>query len=418
MTTSPPFTEAVLTTVGEDAGDNAAPCVIARNASYVASQYRAYASADAACTAAKRYFLTIAKVYAALGTWLNGFCVVVIFELKHAIGGRETKFPRVQLAASLLLFVTVVTLTPVYVSIMMLDRPDVRGWLMSFVHSMWATVVNIALFFMLLLMVNVELIYRRFEGLLTGNALHVCSEDGSKKDLGAEISRLVEAEVEEARRTGEEKAKVETRFASAPCDLVCGQPKEAALGVNYYMKVSTTFQLPAAQVCEPPIVRHADTRLTIYVHLPIAQDAVRAIVEEFERSGSDIDRECVDYVLNQRAGESLITFANGNLRRDCDHEGNVLPSRVGADGLGKRFADFVNDPRAKELGKLQPAHVLALRVCARSRARTRRASSGLRSQSAGRALASRRRQTRPPPSARSTTRSARPRTIGHRIRSQ
>ena len=249
MTTSPPFTEAILTTIGDDA---TVPCAIAHNASYVATHYRSYASATAACAAAQQYFLTIAKVYSALGTWLNGFCVVVIFELKHAVGGRETKFPRVQLAATLLLFITVMILTPVYISIMMLDRPDVRGWIMYFVHSMWATVVNIALFFVLLLMVNVELIYRRFEALLTGNTLQVCSEDGSKKDLCAEINRLIDAEIEEARRTGEEKAKIETRFTSAPCDLVCGQPKEAALGVNYYMKVSTTFQLPAAQVCAAP----------------------------------------------------------------------------------------------------------------------------------------------------------------------
>lgn len=115
-------------------------------------------------------------------------------------------------------------------------------------------------------------------------------------------------------------------------------------------------------------MRHAGT-CGSGLRRPIEQDGVRAIFEEFERSGSDVDRECLDYVLNQRAGDSTITFSNGNLRRDCDVNGNVLPSRIGADRLGKRFVDFVNDPRAKDLGKLQPAHVLALRVCMRRRVR-------------------------------------------------
>ena len=88
-------------------------------------------------------------------------------------------------------------------------------------------------------------------------------------------------------------------------------------------------------------------------HLNMAQ-GTQAIIEEVERNGTDVDKECLAYVLYEEAGSSERVFHNG-LKRDCDMEGNVLPER-----RGKRLRDFVADPIAQTAG-LNEVHVLVLR---------------------------------------------------------
>jgi hypothetical protein len=119
---------------------------------------------------------------------------------------------------------------------------------------------------------------------------------------------------------------------------VTGKPRDAALGINWYMRVDKmTFAMPSYA------------------------DGVEAIVREFETHGTESDRECLHYCLRQRAGSSSKRFDNGNRMRDCDGEGKLLPSRAAADGLGKTLLDFVNHPAAVT-ADLQPPHVLALRL--------------------------------------------------------
>ena len=144
-----------------------------------------------------------------------------------------------------------------------------------------------------------------------------------------------------------------SKMAGEASDLVCGKPLDAALGVSYYMRVDgASFSMPSA-----------------------GDAGVQAIVSEFERHGTDQDRECVDYVLRRRAGTSDKVFSNGNLCRDCDADGQVLSTRLDAEGrarlsnggdaaaseFGMVLGDFVNDPAAK-IANLEVAHVFALRL--------------------------------------------------------
>ena len=113
-------------------------------------------------------------------------------------------------------------------------------------------------------------------------------------------------------------------------DLVFGRPEQAALGVEYYMCIDDD-----------------DLRTRM-------NDGLEAIRAEVAANGTDVDKECLAYVLDQEAGTSDEAF-QGGLKRDCDAKGNVLPER-----RGKKFADFVADPNAQG-AKLQPPHVAALR---------------------------------------------------------
>ena len=76
--------------------------------------------------------------------------------------------------------------------------------------------------------------------------------------------------------------------------------------------------------------------------------------------------ECLHYVLYEEAGSSDVVFDNGGLKRDCDHQGRLLPSReivdpVTGDKRSMRLDDFVNHPSARLAG-LRREHVLALRL--------------------------------------------------------
>ena len=95
--------------------------------------------------------------------------------------------------------------------------------------------------------------------------------------------------------------------------------------------------------------------------MPTYAGGVQAIQAEFAASGTPSDNECLDYILNQRAGSSEIVFSNGNRKRDCDPEGQVYSSRLDGQGRGMTFADFVAHPHSR-VAHLQEAHVLALRL--------------------------------------------------------
>ena len=75
---------------------------------------------------------------------------------------------------------------------------------------------------------------------------------------------------------------------------------------------------------------------------------LEAITEEIENNGTDEDKECRNYVLQEKAGASEKEFQNG-WKRDCHPEtGHVLPERQVADVAtaggkrGMRFADFLS----------------------------------------------------------------------------
>ena len=87
------------------------------------------------------------------------------------------------------------------------------------------------------------------------------------------------------------------RFGCKVHELVFGHPKEAAQGLNYFLGVRDEV---------------------LYDGL---RRGVGAIVDEIHMHGTDVDRECLDYCLNQRAGSSALVFSNSPYPRDCDEHG-------------------------------------------------------------------------------------------------
>lgn len=112
------------------------------------------------------------------------------------------------------------------------------------------------------------------------------------------------------------------RFTVEPDWLITGQPQHAALGVNFYLQISD------------------DDLRERMIH------SMLSIRREFADHGTDEDKECLDYILNQRAGSSDLMFPNGV--RDQGRSGETL-------------VDFVNHPSSRQSG-LTEAHVLALRL--------------------------------------------------------
>ena len=104
--------------------------------------------------------------------------------------------------------------------------------------------------------------------------------------------------------------------------LITGRPQDAARGINFYLKASD------ADLHEKMI------------------HGVASIRREFADHGTEEDKECLHYILNERAGSSAKEFSNG--LRDEGRNGETL-------------ADFVSHPSSQNSG-LTEAHVLALRL--------------------------------------------------------
>jgi len=109
--------------------------------------------------------------------------------------------------------------------------------------------------------------------------------------------------------------------------LITGEPQDAALGYIHYMKV------------EPSVV-----------HIGLSQ-GLQGIQDEFERyvgEFADEVRECMHYVLYERAGTNEKLFPNSPHKRDHTRNGETL-------------ADFLAHPDART-ARLEEAHVAALRI--------------------------------------------------------
>ena len=109
-----------------------------------------------------------------------------------------------------------------------------------------------------------------------------------------------------------------------PRSLITGDAMDAALGINFFMQVNEQ---------------------TVYAQM--GEGGVAAIVAEVQERGTEVDRECLQYVLYQEAGSSSATFQAG-LTRDQGRDGEKLD-------------DFVAHPFS-QTAHLTRAHVLALRI--------------------------------------------------------
>jgi len=139
----------------------------------------------------------------------------------------------------------------------------------------------------------------------------------------------------------------DTRFNSNASSYQAGRPIEAAHGVKSYLHVdNTTLNLDMAK-------------------------GIQGIEAEIEANGTETDKECLNYVLKEKAGMSKRRFQEDELRRDRNRDGSALTPGLGprsrqkfdADGdpVPMEFDDFCKSPEAK-LAQLLPEHVLALRL--------------------------------------------------------
>ena len=138
---------------------------------------------------------------------------------------------------------------------------------------------------------------------------------------------MIAAEKEHARSS---ETRGDGKFACDVHELVIGEPKVAALGLDEYMK----FDLPSA----------------IESFRNFQDPKVEAIEAEFKRAGNKLllDGKTLwdwyDYVRNQAASNEAVQWGD----RDTGHD-------------GMRLDDFLEMPQATR-GKLRREHVLALRL--------------------------------------------------------
>ena len=159
--------------------------------------------------------------------------------------------------------------------------------------------------------------------------------DGEALTLLPALERLYETQ--KATRPNASHSEAPNRFLGALSDLILGEPREAALGVGPLLGLSGDA------------LGRALTR------------GAAAIVDEIEASGTEEDRECLDYCLRREAGSSPLLFSNSPFPRDCDANGVLHDRRNELTGEGLRLADFLNHPHART-AQLTQAHVLALRL--------------------------------------------------------
>ena len=355
---SPPFTTAML--------EQHNPCALAANASVLdalecvpstsvhdapgtltcassgASDFFGdYLTAVGACTAARSYVPVTCRAYSCFLLWLNLAILAVASMAKAglAAGRRSRRFPLLSWAAFNMLYGLVGLLAPLYMSMLVVSDDILRtSWISQVVSRVYALVINLVLLSGAVLLISAEAIMARFDPLLTGGDLDIALPNGERRRVREELVRLLGDAFKVEVRTGGGFSDA-SRFSGEPSDLILGKPAEAALGINHYMRVDV------ASFAMPPYAR-----------------GVAAIAAEIEASGTPEDRECLDYVLNQRAGESELVFPNGNRKRDCDGQGNLLTSRLEpVSGRGMAFADFVQHPHSR-IARLQEPHVLALRL--------------------------------------------------------
>ena len=134
---------------------------------------------------------------------------------------------------------------------------------------------------------------------------------------------------------------LQTRFAIEPFELRFGRMAEAALGVEAF-------------VCVPS----NEIRVWLNEGLP-------ALRREFEANGTEEDKVCMRYVLDEEAGSCNTVWPNGNLMLDHSADGLLCAGRTvqttSGEQRGKRLEDFVQHPKA-QLANLEAAEVAALRI--------------------------------------------------------
>ena len=277
--------------------------------------FGAYVSTYDACTTTAANFELVAKAVCAFGTSVNAILGLVAIPAILIATVEETTL---RLLARYLLCSSVAIFTPMYVAGIVV-APLQPALLPNSFHNFSLLLLNGLLVMSGLLFVFVDLVTRRS---MVGSDLDVESADGTITSGSKLLTEAVRTLERLGRHDDGEGGDSRFLVPDRSC-LVTGNAMDAALGINHFMRAD-----------EHEVQRQMS-------------EGVRAIVREVEQSGSEVDRECLDYVLNQRAGSSARRFQHGK-RRDEGRNGEVL-------------ADFVNH-RCSRTAHLSEAHVLALRL--------------------------------------------------------
>eukprot|EP00322_Chrysochromulina_rotalis_P013516 CAMPEP_0115839736 /NCGR_PEP_ID=MMETSP0287-20121206/6405_1 /TAXON_ID=412157 /ORGANISM="Chrysochromulina rotalis, Strain UIO044" /LENGTH=770 /DNA_ID=CAMNT_0003293317 /DNA_START=17 /DNA_END=2329 /DNA_ORIENTATION=+ len=336
---SPPFTLSVASVLHNQLD----PCGLPSNASFAE-----YTNASIGCQAQVEFIAVRLKVICSLGLWANMFALAFGRMGLKLMLTETPKFPLAPFLGKTAAAVCVSFCMPLQSAMILLPASmmDVgsSAWVIRLTGSWWFFVANLCLWGTALVLMCFEVFLRRFEAVRSGAELEVAQPGGETVKLRELLTSLVNSFIEadararEARPDGPTKASLaDTKFVGEPNDLVTGRPIDAALGIEHFMNVRSSFVMP------------------------VAKDGVEAIVREVQASGTPVDKECLHYILHERAGSSSVVFSNGNLQRDCTPDGAIHHKRLNADGLGKSFDDFCNDPAAL-VSMLAPPHVLALRL--------------------------------------------------------
>lgn len=179
------------------------------------------------------------------------------------------------------------------------------------------------------------------------------------KSLREELVELVKAR---AAKVDPSDRQALNRLTGDVHQLRIGASEDSALGLQESMKVGQQFSLGAASEGVQRIEKEFQTAVNVAreAHAQAADEGTRRDTAERLKNAED-DFECLQYVLNSRAGSSDKVFANGNLKRDCDARGKVLGDRLTFDGHGMVLHDFCSHPSARTAKLLSP-HVVALRL--------------------------------------------------------
>ena len=376
--------------------------------------FHEYISAEAACVAAEQYFSTSSMSFAFLITWVCFHCFLFWRSFTDADEGVSLKLPRTRVMADAAFIITGGIGLPLALGTAFGPATLLRNNYIAsgfFGNALGAFVIGG--FVVAGILRTAEVIARAVGGLTAGTELTTRNNRGKTTTIKKELELFMGPNTvaasgtqkagflsmcdtlkffcnswcprtlvdrvstnkplsdmddirENLRRDLSNTTRAEKFAHASPKDLVLGKPKDAALGIDYYMRVGTSFASAALGYSGQfgsVMNRLLPTCPLTHCTVPSLEDGVRAISREIAKYGTDDDRENLHYILHEEAGTNPKVFDNGGLKRDCDKQGNVMFERE-----GKFFADFVKEAQTRTMGEdgrpspVFEAHVLGMRL--------------------------------------------------------
>ena len=309
---SPPFATSVTLVTEANPNPQHAPCRMAQNATYIQTYcapdpkaerypwmictdggYEEYRSAQAACFAANAYFSTAAKAYAC--TFLSVFLITFWFwqEIAAAGSGVAPVLPRVRMLADAVLMLSHGVSLPIFIAVVLAPQPLLRNnYFASWVYNLELVIFSVS-------GLSTGAVLHQFEGILQALGALVAGDDmktsdkfGKKSTVRTELEGILGPSDTASKKTltetlrelcacccdfpcfrrrtapsartsvgwGSSTGDVEAgasgssrsdKYTNKPTDLIMGKAKDAALGIDYYMRVGSDFASASESRREP-----------------------------------------------------------------------------------------------------------------------------------------------------------------------